>query len=859
MIALSRRASWVCAVLVAGYVAWSTEPLTVASLVSRAQHLQFSYADVYSELHEQPFAYCDSFYARRADAMRLVDARVKELSASTPMAVMTIARDYDAMIGAVYEADCSTAWRPYQNSARFQAIFTQDYPLYFAIAVLRLTEIRLALLQIVAGWLGVLAVSLLAVYFWRSPLAPVAALAITSFLVSGVFKGLYAVVIPGVPILTLSQQFLFPAVTILLLILMVRRVHLDARERNWWTIAVLALVYAVHALVYYVIDTPVARIFVLVGAAYVGVIGIAYRRGSVMALAALAAVSVLALDALFKWPGRQIYAAMSLANHLGSEAYTNVMIYMGLFERPSPFGLFYMDEIFAWIIDQDPVLAHVAPFAAVHQSYAYTGSAMVWQAITTEPLTLIGAAFRRVLMQALYAPVWVFWTMRIDWIYTGTLAAICGVTAWAWIRRPLFVVLMPVTLCLLVNQFLVGTVMTLVHTHSRWSLLGVMLMFAVTPVYVFAAVRLLPSTRGLGRRARALRSAFAARPLRLAAIGLVVAAGAGWILRATIATVRQERQFVQTWMNIHQPPDGQVKLGAIVRDLEAMRVETADPHGEIAMWIVSILRMYTGRYPNLPADQRQQVDAWRENYYQTALTSAPDNPHFLFAAQFLQIGRWESYLEEGVRRFPHSPYAPGAAAALYYSGRALDPAMRAWVVRQNEALTGDFLASGRSRIPGFEDVPRVEQTVGPVTSERVSRPHRRATLRVRMGPGAIAFLAFKRTWQSPSIRFVSYLDVTEGDVDSGIALRGASGEPRLVAARPITGASQTAAGRYQTFFATATDGDVWFGLWVRAGSGGGAVELRDYYPIVDYPKHYYRSGLMARAHGHDARRPRQPL
>lgn len=826
------------------------------ALLERAASLEYSYADLYSELHEQPFAYCDTYYAQRQEALAPVRARAAQLVRTAPHAVLAMARDYDAAMSEHYEADCRSPWRPYQNSARFQAVFTQDYPLYYLISEWRLTEVRLALVQIVVGWLGVIAIAFLSVYFWRSPLAPVVALVVTSFVVSHTFGGLYAALLPGLPLVTTSQTFLLPAVTVLLIVAMIQpALQPAAGLAAIWATVGLALVYGAHGLLYYVADTPVARTFTLVGLAYVGVVGLARRRWQVAASAVLAVGVAFALDRAFTRPGLEIYSAVTLANHLASDAYTPVMIYMGLFERPSPFGLFYMDEIFAWIINQDPVLVRVAPFMAVHQSYAHTGSALVWQAITTHPIAIAEAVFRRVLIQTFYRPLWISWTLKIDWMYTATFLALLGINAWAWRRTALFLALTPVTLCLLVNQFAVNTVMTLVHTNARWTLLGVILMFPLVPLYLFVLARLLRSTAWRRPDWAAIAPALRARPWRAAAAAAVLAVSVSSAAFA-VQVAKQEREFVRTWMTVHQPPAEGLSIGTVVTRLEAMRLKNGDPRGEIAMWIVSILRMYQGRHPDMPADLRQQLEQWRETYYQQAIARAPDNPHYLYAAQFLQIDAWESYLLQGLQRFPDSVYASGAATALQYSAKELPAATREWVVRLNETLTGRFLSSGRGRIPGFEDVPGVAQiTSGSVTTDRVSHPQGRSGVRLTMSPGAVAFLDDKPTHESPSIRFVSYMDLQDGEADSAVAFAGAGPERRLSASRALSIASQRLDGRYQVFLAPAAAHENRFGLWLRAGARGATIELRDYYPIVDYPKHYYRSGLMNRVRRAATRAP----
>ncbi len=849
--AISRMASWPCAVLVGLWVAWAQLPLTSERLLARTEGLQISYADVYSELHEQPFGWCDSYYAQRTDALGVVRAQAGQRQRTGWSAVVTTVRDYDAALSAHYEEDCRVPWHTYQNPANLQKVFTTDYPLYFLVSELRLTEIRLALMQIVAGWLGVVALALLSVYFWRSPLAPVAALYATSYLGSQSFVRTALSTLGGLgTVRTIRPDFLFPAMTILLILGWLQLVlkPRGARAAAW--VIGLAVVYLAHTLLYYAIDPPVAKMFALLGLSYVVIVATVYRRWPIAAAATATAIAQLALDRLLQRPGLEIYSAVTMVNHLASEAYTNVMVYMGFFERPTPFGLFYMDEIFGWIIDQDPVLVRAAPFMAVHHSYAYVGNAMVWTAMTREPLMIVDAVFRRLLVQVFHRQLWAFWTLEIDWVYTSTLSAIVAINLWAWRRRALFLALTPITLCLLLNQFAVNTVMTLVHTHSRWNVLGVMLMFAVAPLYGIAAIELLVSTPR--RRWPNWRATM--RP-PVAATLIVALIAAGWLAQRARRTLEQERQYVRVWMTLHKPPAAGVDIAAIVSSLESIRMQTGDARGEIAMWIVSVLRFYEGRSA-LPPEQRAALDRTRQHYYQVAVAAAPDNPHYLFAAWFLQIDGWESYLLRGLERFPDAVYAPGAAAALHYYGKGLPDATRESIARRYETLAGQFLSTAARRVPGFLDIPAVVQTAkGSVTEKLTSAHDGRAGRVLTMAPGAVALLSDVPTHDSAGVRMFAYLDVQQGDLEGALAF-GGNGAERAFAAtsvRAISKASQRVDSRYQFFEATAVDHPATFGMWLRAGASGATVEVRDYYPIADTPSHYYRSGLMERVRGRAAR------
>jgi hypothetical protein len=860
---LLRLASWPCALLVGGWVAWSMQPLTAPDLLNYTRALQFSlyFADVYSELHEQPFAYCDTYFSQRDEALKRVAARVKELPARGLSSIVAVVREYSSIMRDHYEGDCRSPWRPYQNPANFQKVFACDYPLFYMISELDLTEVHLALLQVVAGWSGVVSIALLSVYFWRSPLAPVVSLAVTSMLLRRSFATSMGAALPGdatlvdATLVAVPNKYLYPAVTVLLIIAMLQPILRRTGSAVSKPITVLlALVYGSHAMLYYVVDPPVARMFAIVGAAYVVCAGLVFRRWQVVVTGALAGLVQLTLDGVFRAPGSEIYSAVTRTNHLASEAFNSIMVYMGFLERPSPFGLFYMDEVFAWLNDQDPVLVRMAPHMVVHHSYAHSGSALMWQAFATEPFTVLDAVFRRVLIQILHRSLWFLFVLRIDWVYTLTIVSMLVLNLWAIVRSPVFLFVTPMTLCILVNQFAVNTVMTLVHNHARWNQLGVLLMFALAPLYVYSAARLLASLTGKWPDWRGAAAELTARPVKAAAAASGVAA-AVWLGQLAVATVREERQFVDVWATVHRPPPGGVDIIPVVDRLESLRTSTGDKHGEIAMWIASILKMYQSRYTSLPADRVKRVNDLRNAYYRLALAAAPDSPHFLFAARFLAIEDWESYLLQGLQQFPDSIYAPGAAAALRFSGRESAPPGQAERIELYDRHTSRFLAGVGSWVPGFDRIP----VLAPARSGSVSARTRKGPdgitgLRLTLAPGAEASLAIKPTYGSFLAMLVAYIDVQDGAVEAAMALRAEGHEPRLAASRILTKDSRPTLGRYQFFDARAEPGETGFGLLLKAGKDGATVNVRDYYPIVDHPKHYYRSALMDRVKARAASR-----
>ena len=588
--------------------------------------------------------------------------------------------------------------------------------------------------------------------------------------------------------------------------------------------------------------------FVLMGAVYLIAAGLAVRRWSVAATGLVAVVVQLVGEGVFKAPGQAIFSVVTHTDHLAGDAYRNIMIYMGLLERPSAFGLFYTDEVFGWMIDQDAVLSVVAPSLAVHHSYAHTGAVLVWEAITRAPLTIADAVYRRLLIQIFYRPLWTVSALRIDWTYTITVLSMGVVNICAWRRKPLFLILTPITLCLLVNQFALDTVMTLVHTHPLWHLLGVMLMFALAPLYIFAAVRMASSAERnwFGRSRQASIAFFRQRTWTLAAMVLVLG-GVVWMVRFTLDTVRQERVYVRTWMQMHQPPPQGLDIQDVINRVGAEGERSGDSRGQKSMWMASLVKMYQDRHPATSAEQRQQLDVLRNTYFRRAIAAAPGDEHFLFAARFLGIDHWDTFLLQGLERFPGSIYAPGAAAALRYHAPGLSTAARRSVVRQYAELASTYLSRTGSSRPGFEPAPAAMDVLsGSPKTERTEHGDGSSGLVLTLARGTSVVLSRKPTYGSESVKLVTYVDLQEGSADFGLAVGGVEGRSRFTSVGAITPQTQEVSGKLQILTATVGESETSFGLWLSGGPQGAKMELRDYYPIVDYPQHYYRSGLMER-------------
>ena len=225
----------------------------------------------------------------------------------------------------------------------------------------------------------------------------------------------------------------------------------------------------------------------------------------------------------------------------------------------------------------------------------------------------------------------------------------------------MFLILTPITLCLLVNQFALDTVMTLVHTHPLWHLLGVMLMFALAPLYLFAAWRMVWSgERNWFVRPRQAIASF--RQPRWALVAMVLGlGGAVWLVRFSLNTVRQERVYVRTWMEMHQPPPQGLDILDVINRVEAEGERSGDSRGQSSMWMASLLKMYEDRHPAMSAEQHRQLGVLRNAFFRRAIAAAPGDEHFLFAARFLGIDHWDTFLLQAMERFPGSIYAPARA------------------------------------------------------------------------------------------------------------------------------------------------------------------------------------------------------
>jgi hypothetical protein len=328
---------------------------------------------------------------------------------------------------------------------------------------------------------------------------------------------------------------------------------------------------------------------------------------------------------------------------------------------------------------------------------------------------------------------------------------------------------------------------------------------------------------------------------------VLVLGGGLWLARFTLRTVQQERVYVQAWMEMHQPSAQGLDILDVINRVGAERERSGDSRGQQSMWMASLLKMYEDRHPAMLAERREQLDVLRNAYFRRAIETAPDNEHFLFAARFLGIDRWDTLLLQGLERFPGSIYAPAAAAALRYNAPALSPAARVSVIRQYAELASTYLwTTGNSR-PGFERVPAtIDVQSGSPKTERTTHAGGRPGLILTLAKGTSVVLSRKPTYGSGSVKLVTYVDLQTGSADFALAVEDVRGRRRLASVGAITAQTQEASGKLQVLTATVDKGETTFGLWLSGGPQGARMELRDYYPIVDYPHHYYRSGLMER-------------
>lgn len=976
---VDRRGAWPVALVAGLWLASVLHPVSWTDVLSLARGLPFSYGDVYGELHARPFAYCDTYDDQRAVAVQEAVAFAEAVEARGMLRQL---RAYDERMRWHYAEDCRVPWRVYQNPANFQKVFSQNYVLYFAIHTLGLTEIHLGLVAMLLRWAGVVTVVLLCTYAWRSVLAPAVAMLLTSWALSHSFAGGLGVPVPGLAGVTaLPGHYLYPSVTAALALGVVRVVPRgwDAlRHPAFW---LLPIAFALHTWVYVLLDPPVARLLTWLVLGTLAVAALGTRHWARLACVVLAVSLQSMLWGWYTAPSRDIYSVVTTYDHVSSEAYTPFMMYMGLLERPSPFGLFYMDEVFGWGYEQDPVAGVPAPHLTVHHSYAETGRRLFWNAVTTEPGAVMSAVARRLLVQVVHRPLWYAWDLRIDRVYTFTLLAIMAVSGMAFVFPRWLWLLTPLTLGVLLNQFAVNTAMTLVHTHARWNQLGVALMFGAVPVYVFAAVGMLGDWRRHGLPPWVRRATGSVR-MRLLVLVLLVAAAASAAEARSV--LESERRYLRIWTALHLLSVDGLEIEPMIESLEEERRRTGDPDGTLAMWAASLLYFYDARYSSaLPfdeairdatqvrrivepeeftyvgegsrhdgvcwrldgaaggaysyllasrpqgdvADARLAVDgdiesggitvglqvagrwveahnvtqpgpfslviepgvegpfdiviannerdgaastraclaqlAWvepsaaaraarsrdqlrnlREAYYRQALEAAPDNHHYPFLARFLQVRNWETYLRQGIQRFPDAPYVPGALAALWYHGpRELSPADRAgWLYRTDlarryEVAVADHLRASGAANPLYEATPAAAGDA--VERETLTDADGRRVLRLRLPAGASVSLGEQATWQTHAVQVVAYVRVVEGRAEAALSLHGADGW-RDAASLTVTPETQESGGRYLRFDGLTQAGEARFALSLRALEAS-VIEVADVYPMLSSPAGYYQS------------------
>lgn len=553
-----RRSSWAVAMALGLLVASEVHPVSWATVLERARRLDVQYHDVYSELHGRPFASCDSYPEQRKEALASVE--------TTDEPLWSALRTYNRRLIAHYAEDCRLPWRPYANAARFQAYFSQSYGLYFLVTTFGWSEAYLGLFAIAVAWAGLVAFALACVWCWRSTLAPLAGFTIASSLLSVSFAASMGLRPPSLPwILVVPGDALYPLVTVGVVTAMVTLVPAGWRALKHPAYWILPVLCAVHGWFYAVVDPPVARMYVWVA---LGVAAFAMVAGRDWARASCVVLAAAAFGAVWHWYGiaaREMYAVVSGYDHLASEAFAPYMMYMGLLERPSPLGLFYMDEVFGWGYAQDAAVGVVAPHLAAHYSLGDVGSTLFRDAFWSHPMMVFDAIARRLLVQLFYRPLWYDWVVRVDWVYTASVFAVAAITATAIVFRRRWLPFTLISLAIAVNQFALDTLMTLVHVHPRWNRLGVLLMFGTAPLYLFLLLWMWRQ-ESLRRTVRMVLSGRPARVVVVATIGLAILGGTH--ARTLLAN---ERENLTIWMHALAPPDGSIDIEGLLARLDARR------------------------------------------------------------------------------------------------------------------------------------------------------------------------------------------------------------------------------------------------------------------------------------------------
>lgn len=841
------RSRWMTAVgcVCALALALQRLPFTADELLARSIELQVPQggpaSHVYSALQGHPTEVCEAFDARQPPVLDGIKAALVAIKAGTSFEALRIARligVYDRDVRALYLTPPASpsCWKEEANTAYFQAGFPIDAPFIWSMRRLGTSTIHVTAALMLGSWLGLVCLFLVARRLTGSAILGMLTVALGQYVwnawtISG--GGSFFVFNAFVPMY--AGQLLCSSAPI------VAARHWAVR---WAAEGLLIALVALHSLLQIFVYPFTHRLNATVVLVIVAGCGLALWDRRVLVRAAVLAVALYAVMQPYYRSSKTLHAQLTNYNLAAGEAFTNVMIAMGMFERPTYLGLPNGDYAFSWIQDMDPYLLYTAPNLMAHQSLDYSGRTLVAETVLHRPLTLIEALWKRTLIQTAYHrelnPFWYYKHDRSAAVRGAAVLAALAVFGVICLRSLAYpstwALLWPPAALIGWHLFGVNTLLTMVHLHVNYVFSGLFMLLSLTPVLALCVWRHRadPVARPLAALSAAARTL--PSPMRwsaAAALAIVLGFGASYVARES----RKEVTAFWLWYAIHYAADfgpiGQdawrspAQLAAGVRRLEAFGHEPPGAVEMYATWIFWVYNYQNGLYKRGPATHdvalqaqyKAEADSYMHAFYRQALQKAQPDPHFGSYALMLNDPDWPNIFRRSLAAAPTHHHA--AYMAYHLIGQEPDRESVLRIIHIYDTQTARLLEATAANRPGYVRLPAI-------TGPRVEPDPAGELFRLSPG-GSPAMLPAIPLRGAPKLRVGVYLEVRAGGIHV-TALPDASHVSAAVHCSAIDLSSQTIE-HYWHVDCDGLNGVEAIQLSVAATGKDATVVVRDYYPM----------------------------
>ncbi|MFC1606546.1 hypothetical protein ACFL47_01135 [Candidatus Latescibacterota bacterium] len=304
-----------------------------------------------------------------------------------------------------------------------------------------------------------------------------------------------------------------------------------------------------------------------------------------------------------------------------------------------------------------------------------------------------------------------------------------------------------------------------------------------------------------------------------------------------IREMKKETSVFRNWVVVHT---GSFRSGwwespeFLMENIESIETLGKNEKGAVSMYGAVIMRKYNDNVGFM----KVYVEPYRDDFnfekardnsnkyyrylYKKALAEAPDNPHFLTQALYMQHEKWADIFVDTLERYPHYPYNAYIAYHLAHTSN-LQFNDKLKYVRLYEGLVGKYLRKTKDDRPGYKRFPAVVNDI--------NYKKKRDGLHFDLGPNEKIILEGLNFFNSDRVKIGLYVHVADGYIKGTVIINGDKDSNGLDCIAESFDS-------YRLFEATSPEGAQSAHIVLESGDDGAHVIIRDYYPMVENPRFY---------------------